>query len=113
MSLLKSLTSEQDIRQIITTDYEKRTFDKMCDLQGEITDSVMPIYYGDIIGEWQAMPNEYDNAGVIEYGLPEPEKITVYKLMELDLYHYYSDLVAKVLWALQDEGYFDESEETK
>jgi hypothetical protein len=110
MSLLKSLTTEQDIRQIITGDYEKTTFDKMCDLQAEITESILPIYYGDIIGEWQAMPNEYDNAGVIEYGLPEPEKITVYKLMELDLYHYYSDLVAKVLWALQDEGYFDEEQ---
>lgn len=110
-TLLKSLTTKADVRQIITGDYEKTTFDKMCDLQGEITDGIMPIYNGDIIGEWQAMPSSFDGEGVATFGLPNPETITVYLLMELDLYAYYSDLVASVLWQLQDEGYFDESKE--
>jgi hypothetical protein len=109
-TLLKSLTTRADIRQIITVDYAGKSFSQLEDLQGEITDGVMPIYYGDIIGEWQAMPSEYDGEGVAEFGLPEPEKITVYRLMELDLYAYYSNLVASVLWELQDEGCFDESE---
>lgn len=110
-TLLKSLTTKADIRQIITTDYKGLSFDGLSDAQGEITDGVMPIYNGDIIGEWQAMPSDFDGEGVAEFGLPDPKTITVYRLMELDLYAYYSNLVATVIWELQDEGYFDENEE--
>ena len=109
-TLLKSLATKADIRQIMTVDYAGKTFSQLEDLQGEITDGIMPIYYGDIVGEWQAMPSEYDGEGVSQFGLPEPDKITIYKLMELDLFAYYSDEVAGVLWELQDEGYFDEKE---
>lgn len=103
-TLLKSLTTKQDIEEMIRTDYSDKTFDQLSDLQGEITDSVMPIYYSDIIGEWQAMPSEYDNEGVAQFGIPDPESATVYSLMSLDLYAYYSDLVAGVIWDLTDNG---------
>lgn len=89
---------------MITTDYKGKTFDGLSDAQGEITDSIMPIYYSDIIGEWQAMPNDYDGEGVAEFGLPPEKEITVYKLMELDLYAYYSNLVASVIWEMEDAG---------
>ena len=103
-TLLKSLTTKQDIREMITTDYKGKALDELSDLQGEITESVMPIYYSDIIGEWQAMPSEYDGEGVAEFGLPPEKEITVYKLMELDLYAYYSNLVASVMCDLEDVG---------
>lgn len=103
-TLLKSLTSKADITEIIKTDYSDKTFDELSDLQHEIVDGIMPIYNSDIIGEWQAMPSDYDGEGVNQYGLPEPDRITVYRLMELDLYAYYSDLVAELIWELTDNG---------
>jgi hypothetical protein len=103
-TLLKSLTTKQDIKDMILSDYAGKDFDELSDLQGEITDSFMPIYYSDIIGEWQALPSEYDGEGVAEFGLPPANQISIYKLMELDLYKYYSDLVAGVIWDLNDEG---------
>jgi hypothetical protein len=103
-TLLKSLTTKQDIEEMIRREYSDKTFDQLSDLQGEITDSVMPIYNNHIIGEWQAMPSEYDGEGVAEFGLPEPDKITVYRLMELDLYAYYSNLVAGAIWDLTANG---------
>lgn len=89
---------------MITVDYKGFNFDGLSDAQGEITDSIMPIYYSEIIGEWQAMPSEYDGEGVAEFGLPPEKEITVYKLMELDLYAYYSNLVASVIWDMEDAG---------
>lgn len=110
-TLLKSLTTEADIRQIITTDYEGQTVSQIEDALHEITDGIMPIYNNDIIGEWQAMPSEYDGEGVSQFGLPEAERITVYRLMELDLFAFYFDRVATVFYDLQKEGFFDEKEE--
>lgn len=103
-TLLKSLTTKEEIAEIIKTDFSDKNFDELSDLQGQITDSVMPIYYSDIIGEWQAMPGDYDGQGVAEFGLPPEKEITVYKLMELDLYAYYSDIVAGLIWDLTANG---------
>ena len=89
---------------MILTDYKGYNFDGLSDAQGEITESIMPIYYAEIIGEWQAMPAEFDHEGVAEFGLPPEKEITVYKLMELDLYNYYSNLVASVIWDMEDAG---------
>lgn len=91
---------------MIKTDWEGRSFEQIEDAIGEITDGIMPIYNSDIIGEWQAMPSEYDGRGVAEFGLPsEP---TVYTLMTGDLYFYYYDLVSDALTQLEDEGHFNE-----
>jgi hypothetical protein len=113
MSLLKSLTTKEDIRHIITTDYNGQTLHQIEDALHEITDSIMPIYYNDIIGEWQAMPSEYNGEGVSQFGMPEPDSITIYKLMELDLFAFYFDEVSHVFNELQEQGYFDESEPTE
>jgi len=104
MSLWKSLTTKQDVKDLIISDYSDKTFDELSDLQNEITDSVMPIYNSDVIGEWQAMPSDFDGQGVELYGLPPESEINVYKLMSLDLYAYYSDIVANVIWDLTENG---------
>lgn len=109
-TLLKSLTTKADIRQIIETDYKGQSARQIEDSLHEITDGIMPIYNGDIIGEWQAMPYEYNGEGVSQFGLPETDKITVYRLMELDLFAFYYDEVSHVFNELQEQGYFDEEE---
>lgn len=113
-TLVKSLTTKEEIAEIIKTDYSDKSFDQLSDLQAEITDTVMPIYTSDIIGEWQAMPSEYDNEGAAQYGLPPEKEITITRLMELDLYAYYSDLVSSLIWELTDNGdTVEESEANK
>ena len=109
-TLLKSLTTKEDIKHIITNDYEGQSLRQIEDALNEITDGIMPIYYNDIVGEWQAMPSEYNGEGVAQFGMPERDKITIYKLMELDLYAFYYDEVCHVFNELKDAGHFDEEE---
>jgi hypothetical protein len=61
------------------------------DLINELIDGYLPIYYNEIVKEWQAMPAEWDNQGAEMFGIPDP--VDIYKLMTLDLYGYYSELV--------------------
>ncbi len=111
-TLLKSLTTVEDIKRMMMTDYKGFTREQLDNCQHEITDSIMPIYYGDIIGEWQAMPSGYDGRGVDEFGLPPEKEITVYRLMELDLYLFYFERVGDAFNELVDAGYFDEEEKS-
>jgi hypothetical protein len=77
-------------------------FEQLRDRLGEFVDSALPIYYSDIIAEWQQMPSDYDGRGVLDFGLPaEP---TVYSLMLGDLYAYYYDLMTTALDELESES---------
>jgi hypothetical protein len=103
------LSTAQDIIELIKNDYEDKTLSELQDLDGEIIDNLLPIYYSEIIKEWQEMPSQYDGQGVAEFGLPaEP---TVYNLMTGDLYAYYSATFYEALTELEDDGYFEEEEE--
>ena len=57
----------------------------------ELIDGYLPIYYSEIVKEWQAMPAEWDNQGAEMFGIPDP--VSIYTLMSLDLYGYYSEQV--------------------
>ena len=101
-TLLKSLTTKAEIAEIIKTDYEGASIEELEALAHEITDGIVPVYYSDIIGEWQAMSAEFDGEGVARYGLPEEKEINVYKLMSLDLYAYYYDLTREAIEELEE-----------
>jgi hypothetical protein len=70
------------------------------DRSGEVIDSYLPVYYNRIIEEWQEMPSEYDNRGWAELG--GGGEITVYNLMSLDLYLYYTDLFNEAITEVED-----------
>jgi len=55
----------------------------------ELADSFVPVYYNEIIAEWQAMPSEFDNAW---QELGASAKNTITQLMSIDLYMYYLSL---------------------
>lgn len=61
------------------------------DAINELVDGYIPVYNNQIIEEWQKMPNEYDNEGAEQLGIPDP--VSIINLMQLDLYVYYSELV--------------------
>lgn len=101
------LATRQEITEIIQSDYKHaETFDKLSDYQSEIIDGIMPIYTSETIEEWREMPNDYTDSGQDTFGLPD-DRITITGLMNLDLWNYYSDLVASVIWELKENGYFD------
>jgi hypothetical protein len=89
----------QEIKQEITNGEE---LSDIRDRSHELIDNYVPVYNNRIIEEWQAMPSDYDNRGASELGYQEVE-INIVRLMSLDLYLYYSDLVTTVLDDLEQE----------
>ena len=58
------------------------------DLITELAESACPIYYSEILTDWQEMPSEYTDSWQ-ENGIPTTEKTTIFSLMSWDLYFYY------------------------
>ena len=63
------------------------------DLFDQFADSALPIYYGEIIRDWQEMPSEYNDSWQ-ELGMGGNETIT--HLMQVDLYFYYRDTYNRI-----------------
>ena len=75
--------------------------DTIRDNSGEWIDGYLPIYYNKIVEEWQAMPSEYNDRGAAELGMGQ--EVTIYNLMSLDLYLYYSDIFNEAVADLEEE----------
>lgn len=82
---------QEEIQAVIGDFVKGNQVGYLSDSLTEMVDSYLPVYYGDIMKEWQEMPHEYDNRGSHELGAQLP--INIQDLMGLDLYLYYSDLV--------------------
>ena len=54
----------------------------------EMAESACPVYYSDILKDWQEMPSEFNDSWQ-ENGIPTTEKTTIFGLMGWDLYFYY------------------------
>ena len=88
-------TVERMIEEIRTELSNGEELEAIKDRQHEFIDSYIPVYYYEIIDEWKAMPNEFNDRGSAELG--HGEEINIYNLMSLDLYLYYSDLFAEAI----------------
>jgi hypothetical protein len=78
------------------------TLDDIRDNSGEWIDGYLPIYYNKIVQEWQEMPSEYNDRGSAELGHLGQE-ISIYNLMSLDLYLYYTDIFNEAIAELEEE----------
>lgn len=76
------------------------TLDDIRDNSGEWIDGYLPIYYSKIVSEWQDMPSEFNDRGRAELGADS--EATIYDLMSLDLYLYYSELFYEVIAEMED-----------
>ena len=72
------------------------------DRSGEIIDGYLPVYYNRIIEEWKNMPSEYNDRGSAELG-HLCQEISIYNLMSLDLYLYYTDLFNEAIESVESE----------
>jgi len=68
----------------------------------EWIDGYLPVYYNEIVRQWQDMPSEYNDRGRAELGAGDD--FTIYSLMSLDLYIYYTDLFNEVIAELEGEA---------
>ena len=96
-----ALSTKAEIKQEILDSWEQfKDNAHPDDLLSEFADSNTPIYYGDIISQWQEMPSEFDNYWQ-EIGAGGNATIT--SLMQIDLYNYYSHLFLTAYNELCDE----------
>lgn len=79
-----------DIKKEIEDNWESLTSSKYPeDILGELADSAVPIYYGEIIRDWQDMDIDWDNYWKESYGEAVPDNVGITDLMSADLYGYY------------------------
>ena len=91
------------MKEEFKTEMEKGyvTLDEIRDNSGEWIEGYMPVYYNKIVEEWQAMPSEYNDRGSAELG--HMGETTIYGLMGLDLYLYYTDIFNEAIAELEEE----------
>ena len=94
---------KQQMKDEFKTEIDKGyiTLEEIQDNSGEWVDGYLPIYYNQIVEEWQKMPSEYNDRGHAELGLGH--EITIYNLMSLDLYVYYLDIFNEAIAELEEE----------
>lgn len=80
----------------------------------EYAESNTPVYYQQIIDEWQELPSEDIDAWK-EYGLEITASTTIFSLMEADLNIYYQGLVERAFVEIgqEKEDESDEDERTE
>ena len=96
---------KQQMKSEFKTEIEKGyiTLDEIRDNAGEWIDGYLPVYYNKIVEEWQQMPSEYNDRGAAELGVYKENEATIYNLMSLDLYLYYTDIFNEALAELEEE----------
>ena len=94
---------KQAMKDEFKTEIEKGyiTLEEIQDNSGEWVDGYLPVYYNQIVEEWQKMPSEYDDRGHAELGMGQD--VTIYNLMSLDLYLYYTDIFNEAISELEEE----------
>jgi len=93
-------TVEQMVEEIRTELANGAELDEIRDRAGECVDGYLPVYYNRIVEEWKEMPSEYNDRGHTELGLGQ--EVSIYNLMSLDLYVYYSELFKEALAEVEE-----------
>ncbi len=63
------------------------------DLLNELADSATPVYYGEIIKDWQEMPSEFNDSW---QDLGTDGSAGILTLMQMDLFNYYHDSYRRI-----------------
>lgn len=94
-----------DIKKELEDNWERITESKYPeDILCELADSSVPIYYGDIIRDWQEMDSEWDNYWKESYGETVPDSIGITDLMSADLYGYYQSQYQRAYDEIKSEN---------
>jgi hypothetical protein len=64
------------------------------DLLSELAESACPVYYSDIIKDWQEMPNEFTDSW--QEFAEATKETSIFTLMGWDLWNYYQDAYRRI-----------------
>jgi hypothetical protein len=93
-----------EIKKCIEDEWEMLSIDPFPeDRLTEMADGFVPIYYGDIIKDWQEMDHEYTDNWKEQYGGVIPEEVGITALMTSDLAEYYRDTTLEIYGEIKDE----------
>lgn len=95
-----ALSTYADVLAEVTSELEQLTASEYPeDLLREFADSLVPVYYSDIMDEWRELPLE-DSDRWQELGADG--KATIFSLMSIDLFLYYEDLFTRAYTELTE-----------
>lgn len=98
--------NDTEIRREIIENWQQLTDTAYpSDLLTEWAGSTVPVYYHQIISDWQEMPNEFTDSWE-EFGLPQ--EVTITGLMSMDLFNYYLNRYTAIYSEIKEE--MEESE---
>ncbi len=86
------------------------------DVLNELAESALPVYYHRILSDWTEMPNEYtdswkDSTAIEKDGTVSLGKNpSIYTLMLVDLFNYYSDTYSEVFSEIKKDKEENEME---
>lgn len=90
-----ALTTYQEIKDEILSDWDNITEDDI----HQIADGYVPVYYSDIIKEWQEMPSEFTDTWK-DFGISNDTSI--FTLMGYDLFNYYYSLTEQAFREIEE-----------
>lgn len=73
------------------------------DLITEFSDSATPIYYSDILKDWQEMPAEFNDAWQDQLG-GQVGELSIMQLMQIDLFEYYRSEYFRIYEIIKSEN---------
>lgn len=91
-----ALTTYQEIKDEILSEWDNITEDDI----HQIADGYVPVYYSEIIKEWQELPIEETDTWR-DFGISEDASI--FTLMGYDLFNYYYQLADKAFSEIKEE----------
>ena len=92
------LTTYEEIKDHLLNEYDREALSE--NVIHEVADSFCPIYYSEIIKEWQALPSENSDTW---QDYPITSDTTITSLMTVDLYEYYYQLADKAYREITEE----------
>jgi hypothetical protein len=95
-----ALKSYNEIKENMRLDWSYNNVDG--DNLTEFADSLTPVYYSEIIGEWSGLPMEKSDTWR-EHGHEITIESTIINLMAIDLFYYYLELVNKAFDEIKSE----------
>lgn len=102
------LTTYNEIKAELLDEWEHLTESRL----HEYAESNTPVYYSEIVKEWQELPAENTDAWQ-EYGAEFTPDTTIYSLMTTDLHLYYFALVERAFAEITQEKELETDEADK
>ena len=95
--------NHSDIKQEIIDNWQHlmaNAYTQIDDRLAEMADSAVPVYYSDIISDWQEMDNEFVDSW---QELGQPESLNITNLMTIDLCNYYRHQYDTIYYEVLEE----------